>query len=77
MDNKIIIDLNLLKIILDTEAKKLTGKTMKRFELSDNKDEIKKQVKEIQYEFMRDLFDLLQTGKVIIDFKQSMENKGE
>jgi hypothetical protein len=57
MDNH-LIDLDLLKFILDQEIKKLVGKTMKRFDLSDNKDEIKKQVKEIQYEWARDLRDL-------------------
>ena len=76
MDNKIYIDLNLLKIILDQEIRKLTGKTLKRFELSDNKEEIKKQVKEIQYEWGRDLIDALKVGKVLFQI-DNQENKGD
>lgn len=75
MENKIILDLELFKIILDQEAKKLTGKTMKRFELTNDKEEIKKQVKELQYEFFRDLYDILKTGKVILDFTKRKEGE--
>jgi hypothetical protein len=71
MDNKIVLDLDLFKIILDNELRKLTGKTLKRFELSEDKEEIKKQVKEIQYEWGRDFLDALKTGKIIF------ENKGK
>jgi len=78
MENKIVLDLNLFKIILDQEIKKLTGTTMKRFELSEDKEEIKKQVKEIQYEWARNFYDILKTGKIIFEF-QSKDNtkKGE
>ena len=78
MENKIILDLNLFKIILDQEVKKLTGKTMKRFELSEDKELIKKEVKEIQYEWARDFYDILKTGKILFEF-QSKDNtkKGE
>lgn len=55
--NKVLIDLDLLKYILDQEARKIVGKCMKRFELSTNKDEIKLQVKELLYEHSRDLND--------------------
>ena len=75
MNNKIILDLDLFKIILDQESKKLTGKTMKRFEISENKDAIKIQIKELQYEFFRDLYDILKTGKVILDFTSSKEGE--
>jgi hypothetical protein len=73
VEDKIILDLNLFKVILDQEIKKLTGKTMKRFELSNDKEEIKKQVKEIQYEWARDLLDSLKTGKVIFEFNQKKD----
>jgi len=78
MENKIVLDLNLFKIILDQEIKKLTGKTMKRFELSEDKELIKKEVKEIQYEWARDFYDILKTGKILFEF-QSKDNtkKGE
>jgi len=74
MENKIILDLNLFKIILDQEVKKLTGKTMKRFELSEDKELIKKEVKEIQYEWARDFYDILKTGKILFEF-QSKDTK--
>jgi len=75
MENKIVLDLNLFKIILDQEIKKLTGKTMKRFELSEDKELIKKEVKEIQYEWARDFYDMLLNGKVIFSFNQKSEGK--
>jgi hypothetical protein len=59
MEEYIYIDKGLLKFIIDQEIRKLTGKTLKRFELSDDKEQIKKQVKEIQYEWARDLRDLI------------------
>jgi len=75
MNNKIVLDLNLFKIILDSEIKKLTGTTMKRFEISEDKEEIKKQVKEIQYEWARNFYDMLLNGKVIFEFNQSKGGK--
>ena len=69
MDNKISIDLDLLKILLDQHAKRLVGKVMKRFELSENKEEIKKQAKEIIYEEMRDLNEFFCKGKLLLDFQ--------
>lgn len=75
MDNKIILDLNLFKIILDTEAKKLVGKLMKRFEVSEDKEIIKKECKELVYEAYRDVYDMLINGKIIFQLNQSKENK--
>lgn len=75
MNNKIILNLELFKIIFDQEIKKLTGKTMKRFELSDNKELIKKEVKEIQYEWARDFYDMLLNGKVIFEFNRKEGDK--
>ena len=74
MDNKITIDLDLLKILLDQHAKRLVGKVMKRFELSENKEEIKKQTKEIIYEEMRDMNEFFCKGKLLLDFQN---RKGE
>jgi hypothetical protein len=75
VENKILLDLNLFKVILDQEIKKLTGKTMKRFELSEDKELIKKEVKEIQYEWARDFYDMLLNGKVIFEFNKSKDKK--
>jgi hypothetical protein len=57
MDKKLNISENLVNQIFAQESQKIVGKCLKRFELSDNKDDIKKQVKEILYESLRDLRD--------------------
>lgn len=73
MDNKVILDLNLFKVILDQEAKKLVGKICKRFEVSDDKEAIKRECKELIYEAYRDTFDMLNNGKIIFSVNQSKE----
>lgn len=79
-DNKIVLDLNLIKFLLIQESQKLVGKCMKRFELSNNKNEIKKQIKEIIYESFRDFYGNLETGKLILinnnELKKSEEKNG-
>lgn len=68
MENKISLSESLLNQIFQQESSKLVGKCLKRFELSDNKDEIKKQVKEILYEGLRDIKDYITTyGKEAIN----------
>jgi len=62
MDNKLKISEETLNFICEQEAKKIVGKVCKRFELSDNKDEIKTQVKELLYEFVRDLRDIIRVN---------------
>ena len=62
MDNRLKISEEALNYIIDQESKKIVGKCMKRFELSENKDEIKAQVKELLYEFMRDLRDMIRVN---------------
>jgi protein associated with RNAse G/E len=71
---KIELDLDLLKIIMNQESKKLVGTCMKRFEISDNKEEIKKQVKELIYESFRNLSDFFENGQILFT-NQSMEKK--
>lgn len=75
MDNKIILDLDLFKNILEEEVKKLTGITMKRFELSDNKEDIKKQVKEVQYEWARNFYDRFKTAHAILLINSEPQKK--
>lgn len=76
MDNKIEINLKTLNNIFNKEAQKLVGKCMKRFELSDNKDDIKKQVKEILYEGLRDIQDIIEacSGKEGLRLTKGEEN---
>lgn len=59
MEKYITIDENLLKSIFTSEAQKLVGKCLKRFELTDDKELIKKEVKELLYEAMRDVRDII------------------
>ena len=59
MDNKLKIDEKLLIYICQKESNKIVGKCMKRFELSNDKEVIKVEIKELLYEFMRDLKDIL------------------
>ena len=66
-DMNIIIDEQLLNIIFQQESSKLVGKCLKRFELSDNKEEIKKQIRELLYEGLRDIKDI-----IIINGKESI-----
>lgn len=74
MDTRLKIDENTLNYICQKEASKIVGKCMKRFEITDNKDIIKAEVKELLYEFMRDLRDIL-----VINGKESINliNKDE
>jgi hypothetical protein len=57
MEKNILLDEQLLKFLLTQASQKAVGKCMKRFELSENKEEIKKQIKELLYESFRDLSD--------------------
>jgi len=76
MDNKLIIDEKLLNFICQKEANKIVGKVCKRFELSDDKETIKKEIKELLYEFMRDLRDLLTiNGKEAIHLEKPNDRK--
>jgi hypothetical protein len=59
MEIKVVIDEKLLNQIFQLEAVKLVGKCLKRFELTDDKDLIKKEVKELLYEGLRDIRDML------------------
>lgn len=61
MENKISIDENLLKTIISAEAAKTVGIIMKRYEIIEDKETLKKEIKEILYEAYRNLRDLLIT----------------
>lgn len=74
--NIISLDLELFKLVLEQEAKRLVGKCMKRFELTDDKEAIKANVKEIIYEEFRSIIDILQTGKILF-VNQNEYKKGD
>ena len=75
MDNKILLDLDLFKLILDQEAKKLVGKVCKRFEVCEDKEMIKREAKELIYESYRDVYDMLLNGKILFTFQNGNETK--
>ncbi len=58
-DNQIILTESYLRETVDHQSSSLVGKIMKRFELSEDKEQIKVQVKELVYEQFRHLKDLL------------------
>lgn len=71
---KIVLDLNLFKILLENEAKKLVGRVCKRFEVTNDSYVVKKEVKELIYEEFRDIIDTLENGRILFTFNQSKEN---
>lgn len=69
MENKdLVIDLEFLKSTIDFTSSSLVGKLLKRFEILQNKDDIKKSCKELVYEEFRHLRDNLlayNTGRTV------------
>jgi hypothetical protein len=59
MENLIKISENELKDLCRLRANNLVGKALKRVDISDNKDELKRQIKELVYEELRELSLLL------------------
>jgi hypothetical protein len=75
MENNLTLDLSIFKMILDQEAKKLVGRICKRFEITDDKETIKKECKELIYEEFRDLLSFFETGKIVWEFNKKSEEK--
>jgi len=73
--NKIIVDLDILKLVFEQQARKTVGKVCKRFETCNDKEVIKKECKELIYESFRDVIDSLNQGKIL--FINQNEQKGK
>lgn len=58
---KVIIDLDILKNILEQSSRNIVGKVCKRCEILENKEDIKKELKELLHEHNRDLYNLILT----------------
>jgi hypothetical protein len=72
MDNKLKISEETLNYIIDQESKKTVGIVMKRYEFIQDKEVLKKEIKEILYEAFRNLRDMIRiNGKEAI----SLTNK--
>ena len=78
---KLVIPTKAFEELLSFYSRKLVGKCLKRFEISDNKEIIKTEVKEILYEGFRDFSDALIAlnygiSITVFDYKKSnKENK--
>jgi hypothetical protein len=59
MDAKIIVTERLLRQIFDQESKKVVGICMKRFEIHSNPEDQKKAIKEVLYESLRNILDII------------------
>lgn len=73
--NRISVDLDLFRTILEQESRKLVGKCMKRFENGDDKESIKKQIKELVYESFRQIIETLEVGKILFINKTEQNRK--
>ena len=59
MDNKLKISEEILNQIIDQEARKTVGIILKRYEFIEDKEVLKKEIKEILYEAFRNLRDMI------------------
>ena len=68
MDTRLKISEESLNNIIDQEARKMVGIILKRFELIDDKEILKKELKETIYESMRNVRDMVRVvGKEAIN----------
>jgi len=74
MDNKLKISEETLNYIIEQEAKKWVGIIMKRYEIIEDKEVLKREIKELLYEMFRNLRDMIR-----INGKESIHliNKNE
>ena len=78
MDTKLKISEETLNNIIDQEARKAVGIIMKRYEFIEDKEVLKKEIKEILYESFRNLRDMLRVhGKESINLINKDTTKKE
>ena len=61
-DNRIKLTEEALNYITDQEARKTVGIVLKRYELIEDKDILKKEIKEVLYEAFRNLRDMIRVN---------------
>lgn len=77
-NGQIKVDKNYLEYLIDFNAKKLVGKVCKRFEIIGGSDLLKKEVKELLYEGLRDLRDEIHAHGYGLDITVfEFKNKGK
>jgi len=62
MDNKLKLSEETLNYIVDQEARKTVGIILKRYEFIEDKEVLKKEIKEILYEAFRNLRDMIRVN---------------
>ena len=62
MDTKLKLSEEVLNTIIDQEARKAVGIIMKRYEFIQDKEVLKKEIKEIIYESFRNLRDMIRVN---------------
>jgi hypothetical protein len=73
-----LIDLNLLKQILTKQGNVLVGICSKRFEILEDKEAIKSEIRELIHEHNRNLFTMIEAicksqDSIFIEFKKEKE----
>jgi len=78
MDTRLKLTEETLNGIIDQEARKTVGIALKRFELIEDKEVLKKELKEIIYESMRNVRDMVRAvGKEAINLTNLNVRKGD
>jgi hypothetical protein len=62
MDNRLKFTEEALNFIIDQEARKTVGIVLKRYELIQDKEVLKKEIKETLYEAFRNLRDMIRVN---------------
>jgi hypothetical protein len=76
MKNKIVMDENLLHKIFEDESKRIVGTCLKRFETHSNPEEQKRAIKDVLYENLRVLRDMIIAyGKEAINLTNESQSK--
>jgi len=74
MDNNELVKINQL---IDSNARVLVGTIMKRFEILDNKEDIKKAIKELIYENYRNIKVVIKSFSMGVTFISKKSDKEE
>jgi hypothetical protein len=76
-EDEILISRRYLKELIDFESKKLVGKALKRYEIVNDKDILKSEIKELIYESFRDFASLLEAYSKGYEIKIFKFNSGK
>jgi len=73
--SKVQVDTALLKIMLESETRKLVGKVLKRVEINKDLESLKSNIKELIYEHGRDLVDFFEKGMVLFKNQENVRSE--